>query len=133
MVVDAANVIGSRADGWWRDRAGAARRLLAQVESALAAGTLAGPVTVVLEGRARPAADAVTPPDLRVVEAPAGGDDRIVEVAAAGLDGGSAVTVITADRALAHRVRALGAAVGAPSAFLSALESPPPGPVSGAR
>lgn len=26
-VVDAANVIGARPDGWWRDRAGAARRL----------------------------------------------------------------------------------------------------------
>jgi len=27
LVVDAANVIGSRPDGWWRDRAGAVRRL----------------------------------------------------------------------------------------------------------
>ena len=27
LVVDAANVVGSRPDGWWKDRAGAARRL----------------------------------------------------------------------------------------------------------
>ncbi|MEV1288966.1 hypothetical protein [Micromonospora sp. NPDC049679] len=27
LVVDAANVVGSRPDGWWRDRAGATVRL----------------------------------------------------------------------------------------------------------
>ena len=27
LIVDAANVVGSVPDGWWRDRAGAARRL----------------------------------------------------------------------------------------------------------
>ncbi len=31
IVVDAANVVGSRPDGWWRNRAGAARRLLVQL------------------------------------------------------------------------------------------------------
>ena len=56
MVVDAANVVGSRPDGWWRDRAGAAERLLGQIEAALASGRLEGPVAVVLEGRAGPEA-----------------------------------------------------------------------------
>jgi hypothetical protein len=32
LVVDGANVVGSRPDGWWRDRAGAARRLRDQLE-----------------------------------------------------------------------------------------------------
>ena len=31
-LVDASNVIGSRPDGWWRDREGAARRLIAELE-----------------------------------------------------------------------------------------------------
>lgn len=37
IVVDVANVMGSRPDGWWRDRAGAAVRLHAQI-ARLAAG-----------------------------------------------------------------------------------------------
>lgn len=69
VVVDAANVVGSVPDGWWKDRAGAASRLLAQV-SALAAGGVSATSldlpfarwwprwTVVLEGEARAAADA---------------------------------------------------------------------------
>nr|MDT0666641.1 hypothetical protein [Micromonospora sp. DSM 115978] len=35
-MVDAANVIGSRPDGWWRDRAGAAVRLTRQIAELLA-------------------------------------------------------------------------------------------------
>jgi selenocysteine lyase/cysteine desulfurase len=31
LLVDAANVVGSRPDGWWRDRAGATARLLARL------------------------------------------------------------------------------------------------------
>jgi hypothetical protein len=56
-VVDVANVMGARADGWWRDRAGAALRLcrevmaLAQREDSPAAAWV-----LVLEGRAREAA-----------------------------------------------------------------------------
>ena len=32
VVVDVANVMGSRPDGWWRDREGAARRLIDSLE-----------------------------------------------------------------------------------------------------
>lgn len=31
LIVDAANVMGARPDGWWRDRAGAAERIIAEV------------------------------------------------------------------------------------------------------
>ena len=31
VFVDGNNVMGSRPDGWWRDRAGAARRLVAEI------------------------------------------------------------------------------------------------------
>jgi 8-oxo-dGTP diphosphatase len=41
VIVDAANVMGSRPDGWWRDRAGAATRLGGEL-SALASQGLAG-------------------------------------------------------------------------------------------
>src|SRR5581483_1285453 len=53
LLVDAANVVGSRPDGWWRDRPGAARRLYDAIRSAVADGRLEGPVVVVVEGQAR--------------------------------------------------------------------------------
>ena len=43
LIVDGANVMGSRADGWWRDRAGAMARLHGEL-AALAAHGLTGPV-----------------------------------------------------------------------------------------
>jgi len=43
FVVDVANVMGSRPDGWWRDRAGAARRLRDQVAVLAADGVPALP------------------------------------------------------------------------------------------
>jgi 8-oxo-dGTP diphosphatase len=43
LIVDGANVMGSRADGWWRDRAGAMARLHGEL-AAVAAGGIAGPV-----------------------------------------------------------------------------------------
>ncbi len=115
LVVDAANVVGSRPDGWWRDRAGAAGRLAAQLVAALDAGRLdTDEVYIVLEGAAR---KAVVPDHehLHVVIAPADGDSAIVELAAA-LDGD--VTVVTADRGLRERLTA--PAVG-PGSLLSRL------------
>ena len=43
LIVDGANVMGSRADGWWRDRAGAMARLHGEL-AALAARGVRGPV-----------------------------------------------------------------------------------------
>jgi 8-oxo-dGTP diphosphatase len=63
IIVDAANVMGSRPDGWWRDRAGAAVRLHAEVAALAARGQPVLPdepdppqFVMVLEGAARPAA-----------------------------------------------------------------------------
>jgi hypothetical protein len=116
LVVDAANVLGSKPDGWWRDRAGATARLRDGLVGINAAGLpdLPGPVDVVLvvEGRARdvPGVDGV-----RVERAPGSGDDAIVAlVAAEGTD--RQVVVVTADRGLRRRVIALGAEVRGPSA-----------------
>lgn len=111
LVVDAANVVGARPDGWWRDRAAAAERLLAQLAAAVEAGApeLDGRhVVVVLEGRAADAT-AVSRPGLEVLRAPRDGDAAIVDVVAARAHGD--VVVVTSDRALRRRVVELGAAV----------------------
>lgn len=57
LIVDAANVIGSRPTGWWRDRSGAAAHFTANVRAAVTDGRLDAPVVLVLEGRARDGAD----------------------------------------------------------------------------
>jgi hypothetical protein len=115
LVVDGANVVGSRPDGWWRDRAGAATRLAEQLVAALDAGALdTDRVHLVLEGAAT---SAVVPehPRLAVVRARSDGDSAIVDLAAA-LDGD--VTVVTADRGL--RARLTARAVG-PGTLLDRL------------
>jgi hypothetical protein len=115
VAVDAANVVGARPDGWWRDRPAAARRLrdrLDRIPPATFAG-LPPPVDVVLvvEGAARhtAAADRV-----RVVAATGSGDDAIVELVRAATSDQRVCVVVTADRGLRERVLALGAEVRGP-------------------
>ena len=116
LVVDAANVLGSKPDGWWRDRAGATARLRDGLVGLHAAGLpdLPGPLEVVLvvEGRAR---DVPGIEGVRVERAAGSGDDTIVALVAAEGAGRRAV-VVTADRELRDRVTALGAEVRGPSA-----------------
>src|SRR5580692_6750705 len=79
IVVDVANVMGSRPDGWWRDRAGAAVRLHAELVSLAASGRAVPPgetdppdFVMVLEGAAKAAAarlPATPPPATRSGEA----------------------------------------------------------------
>ncbi|GAB39951.1 hypothetical protein [Gordonia sputi] len=108
LVVDAANVVGSVPDGWWRDRRAATERLLDSVAPFAHTGVpgMPGPVdiTVVVEGRAR---GAVGRPGIRIVEATGSGDDTIVDVVSENRD--RQVAVVTADRELRSRVEALGA------------------------
>jgi len=148
LVVDAANVVGSRPDGWWRDRQGAARRLAGQFVAVLVARpedlveTLDGrsptstvtagsdvhdaavQVHLVLEGVASDVDDLPTHPLLDVVHAPADGDSAIVGLVEKLAAGPDPVTVVTADRALRERVRAVGAAVAGPGTLLDALPAP---------
>ena len=129
LVVDGANVVGSVPDGWWRDRPGAARRLADRLVTALA-GDLAtalghpGPLRVhlVLEGAAR-RAEIAEHPLLEVVRADADGDATIAALAAALAGGEDRVLVVTADRGLRERVRAVGAEVVGPGTLLAALPS----------
>ncbi|WP_420364341.1 NUDIX hydrolase [Curtobacterium sp. L3-7] len=126
VVVDAANVVGSVPDGWWKDRAGAASRLVNGV-TALAAAGVPAPLldlgftrwwprwTVVLEGDAR-GATSEPGSGVSVVLADGSGDDAIVAAASAAIDAGDApVVVVTADRELRARVEAIGATTRGPS------------------
>ena len=133
VVVDVANVMGARADGWWRDRAGAALRLCQQVAvlamDGIAADVMPGGLAaprdwvLVLEGRARDAATecaatAAGVARVRVTAAPGSGDDAIVgEVASAD----TVCLVVTADRELRRRCEAAGAAVAGPGWLLGLL------------
>ena len=135
-MVDVANVMGARADGWWRDRAGAALRLCRSVAELAARGVPAARMpngvpapaawVLVLEGQARAAAASLTdvPPEVRVVTAPGSGDDAIVaEVAslAAGAPAAASCLVVTADRELRRRCAALGAGVAGPQWLIELL------------
>ena len=112
LVVDAANVVGSRPDGWWRDRAGANARLLGRL-ARVPGASVTGPdgeqvsfpeVVVVVEGQARD------------VPAP---DDALVELV---LDlAGGPLLVVTADRGLRDRLPA-DAAVAGPGWLLGELD-----------
>jgi len=110
LIIDAANVVGSVPDGWWRDRAGAAARL----RDALAGHPDSVEVVLVVEGAAR---DTASIPRVRAHPAPGSGDDAIVELVQGA---GGAATVVTADRLLRERVRALGAEVIGPRELRSA-------------
>jgi predicted RNA-binding protein with PIN domain len=119
-LVDASNVIGSVPDGWWRDREGAARRLIERLEAF--AGDTGDSVTVVLD--AGPAEPAGRKDGVAVMLARRRGrdaaDDEIVRLLEAHEAPGE-VTVATSDAHLAERVRALGAHVEGAKTFRSRL------------
>jgi len=133
IVVDVANVMGSRPDGWWRDRAGAAVRLHAEIAALAASGRPVLPdetdpaqFVLVLEGAARAAAakigsDPAADSRVRAVAASGSGDDAIValvrELSGRGV-------VVTADRELRTRCVAAGAEVLGPGWLLGLLREP---------
>jgi hypothetical protein len=112
IIVDAANVIGSRPTGWWRDRAGAAQKFVEQIRVAAAAGQLEPPVVVVLEGAARKGAEESSVDGVRVLHASGSGDDAIAALAA---EAEEPVVAVTADRELRERVRRVGGRSVGPS------------------
>ena len=150
-----ANVMGARADGWWRDRAGAALRLVREVQAlSRREDSPAGAWVLVLEGRARDAAAMVlgdraqgeglpyvAPPgadwvpevddelsSVRVVSAPGVGDDAIVGAVAEAVAREESCLVVTADRELRRRCEELNASVVGPGWLLRQLS---PGKITG--
>jgi hypothetical protein len=133
IIVDVANVMGSRPDGWWRDRAEAARRLREQLARLAARGVCALPPSMgapalerwfpdfvlVVEGKARGIADdGGAAARVRVVAADGSGDDTIAALARE-LPGRR--LVVTADRELRGRCARAGASVTGPSWLLELL------------
>nr|WP_208382589.1 NUDIX domain-containing protein [Microbacterium ulmi] len=119
VVVDVANVVGAVPDGWWRDRAAAATRLLGRMSGLVASGIPASALdlpedvwfpewTAVVEGEGRGAEEVS---GIGMVRAAASGDDAIVAEAARIVAEGRVVTVVTSDRALATRATDAGADV----------------------
>jgi hypothetical protein len=127
LLVDAANVVGSRPDGWWRDRAGATARLLERL-ARLSGRRVPGPdgdpvdcaeVVAVVEGRAR---DVAVSDGLRLVRAPGSGDDALAATARELADDNRPVLVVTADRGLRERLPG-GTAVAGPGWLLQRLDA----------
>ncbi|MBA8922941.1 uncharacterized protein YaiI (UPF0178 family) [Kutzneria viridogrisea] len=116
LVIDAANVVGSVPDGWWRDRAAATERLRDRIADLSERGLpeTGAPVEVVLvvEGKASRVAGS---PTVRVIAAPGEGDDRIVDLVREHAP--RRTYVVTADRGLRARVTALGAHVLGPKSI----------------
>ena len=109
------NVIGSRPDGWWKDRRGATIRLVNRLERWAAAG--GHQVTVVLESGV-----------IRIAEAPASAansaDDEIVRLVRAD-PAPHDITVVTSDGALVERITAAGAATRPAGGFRSFIDEKP--------
>ena len=112
LLIDAANVIGSRPDGWWKDRPAAARRLVEQLRAKVSTGHLDPPVVVVVEGTARSGIPEGDVGGVRVLHAAGIGDDLLVELAAAASP--TAVVLVSADRELRRRVAATGGTAAGP-------------------
>jgi rRNA-processing protein FCF1 len=106
LVVDGMNVIGSRPDGWWRDRAQAQRDLVARLE------ILEHTVTVVFDGKA---VAGLGEGGRVVVEFAPHADDRIAELA------GPGALVVTSDRELRARAERAGAQVVGASWLLARI------------
>jgi 8-oxo-dGTP diphosphatase len=120
--------MGARADGWWRDRAGAALRLGREATALARRTETAAEWVLVLEGRSRDAAPLLaqeakqssTAP-VRVVSAPGSGDDAIVQVVVETVARDVSCLVVTADRELRQRCEELGASVVGPGWLLGRL------------
>jgi 8-oxo-dGTP diphosphatase len=149
IIVDGANVVGSRPDGWWRDRVGAASRLrdqleplaldgLSQLPGDLAAGTTDAreqdrnrhrtailtmtwlpDIVLVVEGAARPAAERNGSSGHVQVVAASGSGDDTIAKLAEQTAGRR--IVVTADRELRLRCEAAGASVAGPGWLLGLI------------
>jgi predicted RNA-binding protein with PIN domain len=120
-IVDGMNVIGTRPDGWWRDRHAAMVRLVDRLER-MAAET-GDEIMVVFE---RPPSPPISSTVIDVAHAPRprphAADDEIVRLLAADPQPGE-LRVVTSDRALADQVRAAGAGVEPADAFRTRIEA----------
>jgi predicted RNA-binding protein with PIN domain len=120
-LVDGMNLIGSRPDGWWRDRDAAMARLVDTLERWVAES--GEDVTVVFERRASPPLRSSV---IEIATAPRpkanAADDEIIRRLRADAEP-AVVRVVTSDRLLADRAHAAGASVEGVESFRTRLES----------
>ncbi|BDI22374.1 NUDIX domain-containing protein [Herbiconiux sp. L3-i23] len=130
LLVDGANVVGSRPDGWWKDRAAAATRLAEALQRLAGVGVPATElglplehwwpqIRLVLEGEAR-AADPATP-DVVIERAHDDGDSAILDYL--GGEPAPDAVLVTADRALAAEAERRGARIMGPGRLLALLDA----------
>jgi predicted RNA-binding protein with PIN domain len=119
-IVDAMNVIGTRPDGWWKDRHGAMARLVEQLERWAASS--GDDVTVVFE---RPPSPPISSSVVEIAHAsrpgPNAADEEIVRRLRENPDP-EEVRVVTSDRGLTEQVRSVNATVEPAKAFRRQLE-----------
>lgn len=120
-VVDAMNVIGSRPDGWWRDRGGAIRRLIGQVDRWAERGEER--VTVMLEHEPREELRAERIEIAWAKTAGSGAGDREILARLPTWLAEDDVVVVTSDRDLKAKAGAVGAEVAPSSPFRAELDS----------
>lgn len=111
-IVDGMNVIGSRPDGWWRDRPAAMRRLASEI--ARWAGDRE--VTVVFDGKPFDLDAEGVSVEFATRRGPNAADDDIVRMVGADPDP-AGLRVVTSDHDLSRRVRELGAEVVSSGSF----------------
>jgi hypothetical protein len=116
LIIDGMNVIGSRPDGWWRDRRGAMRRLVGELES------LDEAVTVVLDGKPFDIRSGSVDVRFASRRGPNAADDDIALLVAEDSEPAS-LTVVTSDAELERRVREHGAGVEGAGAFRRRLDA----------
>ena len=112
LIGDGMNVIGSRPDGWWRDRRGAMRRLVDALEKV----DDFDHVVVVLDGKAFDLASERVEVRFASRRGPNAADDDIAAIAR------EVDTVVTSDADLERRVRERGADVLGAGAFRRRLD-----------
>ena len=112
VVIDAANVVGSRPTGWWKDRSKAAGEFVGRLRAGAASGRLPTPLIVVLEGQARAGVQEGVADGVEVVHSPGAGDDTL---AALVKKASEPVVLVSSDRGLRSRVEGVGADVVGPS------------------
>jgi len=119
-IVDGMNVIGTRPDGWWRDRRRAMVALVDRLECW--AETVGDDVAIVFE---RPPTPPIRSSIITVAHAPRAAansaDDEIVRLVQVD-DRPHEITVATSDVTLSHRIRATGAAVYPAESFRNLID-----------
>lgn len=118
-IVDGMNVIGSRPTGWWRDRPGAMRELVGELEAFAARS--GEPVSVVFDGRPFELASDAIDVSFASRRGPNAADDDIAALVQSSAEPGE-LSVVTSDADLARRVSAAGASVVGAGEFRRRLD-----------